>query len=297
MQSRKDLVLRTTQRIMGRVSRMSALVGSTVIAFAMLTAAPVQAAASTPSTIYYPVGTSACGTGSAQPWPSMIFEQSNGQGTAVTMITANVGDTIVIVNECSASLLVNNYPQGPVPATGDVALAGRTSGVDGQITFTIAVSGAGARLGFLEAGTRNLIADVMVVTSGGGGGGGGGGGYRPSAYRPAPAPGPVPATLDLALTSGNVSCRDGSAASGVVGQWLALPGAGDCTNPSRSTSKLLGWATTPDFPVSLAQRQVTNGWGAYEMTNEAGSITAVFIPAGHSAAVSGSNTLYPIWSA
>ena len=27
----------------------------------------------------------------------------------------------------------------------------------------------------------------------------------------------------------------------------------------------LGVATTPDFPVDLAQRPVDNGWGAYDM--------------------------------
>lgn len=80
---------------------------------------------------------------------------------------------------------------------------------------------------------------------------------------------------------------------------MTLPSADECTqtgpkaNPS---AKLLGWATDPNFPVAIAQRQVNNGWGAYETFNEDGQLTGVFIPAGGATFVSGSNNLYPIWS-
>lgn len=107
---------------------------------------------------------------------------------------------------------------------------------------------------------------------------------------------PVAAQLSLgAAANSGFTCKDGSSVSGYVGQWLALPT--DCTLPARSNAKLLGWSTSADFPVAIAQRQVDQGWGAYELTNEAGQLTAVFIPAGHSALVSGGNTLHPIWSA
>lgn len=107
---------------------------------------------------------------------------------------------------------------------------------------------------------------------------------------------PVEASLSLDLAASGASCKSGSAATGFVGTWLTLPSADDCTSTTRSDAKLLGWSTSKDFPVEIAQRQVSNGWGAYEMTNESGRVTAVFIPAGKATFVSGSNSLYPIWA-
>lgn len=106
---------------------------------------------------------------------------------------------------------------------------------------------------------------------------------------------PVVALLELNLHSSGSQCVVGSAVSGVVGQWLTLPAAIDCTSTSRSDAKLLGWSTSQDFPVEIAQRQVENGWGVYEVTNAAGMVTAIFVPAGRATLVSGSNSIYPIW--
>lgn len=50
------------------------------------------------------------------------------------------------------------------------------------------------------------------------------------------------------------------------------------------------------FPSATAQRQVANGWGAYETFNDNGQLTGVFIPAGGYTAVTGDTNLYPIWS-
>lgn len=73
--------------------------------------------------------------------------------------------------------------------------------------------------------------------------------------------------------------------------------ASDCTAPpSNPDATLLGWATTLDFPVDIAERQVDNGWGAYETFNETGQLTGVFIPAGGMTQVSAPNNLYAIWS-
>ena len=81
------------------------------------------------------------------------------------------------------------------------------------------------------------------------------------------------------------------------GAWAQLPTASACTSadaPSGST--LLGWATNADFPVDIAQRQVDNGWGAYETFNSDGQLTGVFIPAGGYTLVSNDTNLYPIFS-
>jgi hypothetical protein len=71
----------------------------------------------------------------------------------------------------------------------------------------------------------------------------------------------------------------------------------ECTPPaSQAGATLLGWSTTPNFPIAVAQRQVENGWGTYESYNTEGQFIAVFIPAGKGAYLSGSSVLYAIWS-
>ena len=108
---------------------------------------------------------------------------------------------------------------------------------------------------------------------------------------------PQPQTVALSInTVDGSTCRQ-SAESGFAGTWVKLPGADDCTPPSsRAGSTLLGWATNPNFPVDIAQRQVSNGWGAYETFNDQGQLTAVFIPAGGSTYLSGDGNLFAIWS-
>jgi len=96
--------------------------------------------------------------------------------------------------------------------------------------------------------------------------------------------------------SGGASCRS-SDTPAQLGTWTNVPASDDCTPPtSQPNANLLGWATNADFPVAIAQRQVDNGWGAYETFNDDGQLTGVFIPAGGSTFVSNSTNLYPIWS-
>jgi len=111
-----------------------------------------------------------------------------------------------------------------------------------------------------------------------------------------PSEAPAP-SFEISYTPTDGTTCSNSGESGIDGGWLTLPGANDCTPPAAKTgATLLGWATTPDFPVAIAQRQVSNGWGAYESYNDDGQITAVFIPAGLATFLSGSNTLYAIWN-
>ena len=103
--------------------------------------------------------------------------------------------------------------------------------------------------------------------------------------------------LGFTLPSG-FECRFGSVEAS-IGSWIELPAASDCTVTPRAgdTSEgatLLGWATSADFPVAIAQRQVDNGWGAYETYNDDGQLTSVFIPAGGFTAISGPTNLFPI---
>jgi hypothetical protein len=119
---------------------------------------------------------------------------------------------------------------------------------------------------------------------------------------------PQPQTLSLSIntvdgsTSLTINTVDGSTCrqsseSAFAGTWINLPAADDCTPPaSRAGATLLGWATNPNFPVDIAQRQIDNGWGAYEMFNDEGRLTAVFIPAGGATYLSGDGNLFAIWS-
>jgi hypothetical protein len=83
--------------------------------------------------------------------------------------------------------------------------------------------------------------------------------------------------------------------SGAVGSWVSLPTP---TNPPamNPNSTFLGWATYEEFPVAIAQRQIDNGWGAYEVFRDDGSIRGVFIPVEGSACIAAPESLYPIWS-
>lgn len=108
---------------------------------------------------------------------------------------------------------------------------------------------------------------------------------------------PGPTTYEFSLATADGTRCSSSSQIGVSGTWMPLPAATDCTPPaSMPNAQLLGWATTPDFPVAIAMRQVQNGWGAYEIFNSEGRMTGVFIPAGGSTLVSAANSLHPIWS-
>jgi hypothetical protein len=95
---------------------------------------------------------------------------------------------------------------------------------------------------------------------------------------------------------GDASCSS-SEQIARLGTWTRLPSPEDCT-PATSfpDAKLLGWATDLTFPIEIAQRQVNNGWGAYETFNNDGQLTGVFIPAGGYTLLSNDTNLYPIWS-
>lgn len=90
----------------------------------------------------------------------------------------------------------------------------------------------------------------------------------------------------------------GSVSSVTPGTWLTLPTGEELARTQGRTGPggtLLGWATTPDFPIDVASRQVEHGWGAYD--GEIGGIRMIFIPSSQATLVSGATTLFPVWSA
>lgn len=96
--------------------------------------------------------------------------------------------------------------------------------------------------------------------------------------------------------SGDGTCST-TFVSALQGQWVSLPGSASCQmSPESPHAQLLGWATSPTFPVNIAKRQVDNRWGAYETFDSGGRLSGVFIPAGGYAHLSSNNTLYQIWS-
>ena len=108
----------------------------------------------------------------------------------------------------------------------------------------------------------------------------------------------VPATVDVNL---GLSAEDGSVTSSwtaptVVGTWKQLPESTNVVGAGDNLGKVfLGVATTEDFPVQIAQRQVDNGWGVYEIYSDDGRLSSVFIPAGGWAHVTAQPRLFPVW--
>jgi len=135
--------------------------------------------------------------------------------------------------------------------------------------------------GWVSGGSSLTFTTYVTVNSGGG-----------STSSPASAAPPI--QLALRLPDGT-AC--GASAPLPRGAWAQLPTASACTSADApSGSSLLGWATNADFPVDIAQRQVDNGWGAYETFNDDGQLTGVFIPAGGYTLVSNDTNLYPVFS-
>jgi len=121
----------------------------------------------------------------------------------------------------------------------------------------------------------------------------GGGGDDSGSSAPAPA---APAVVDVALDQITSEVLRTWASTATVGSWKQLPESSEIIGVDENAGKtFLGAATIPNFPVDIAQRQVDNGWGAYEIFNEDGDLTSVFIPAGQWMNINGPTRLYAIW--
>jgi len=173
--------------------------------------------------------------------------------------------------------------------------------------------GAGGGAGGSIASGATVDPDTVSYSSAGGSGGVGNaaaaaGWVTITWVVPAPLPDPEtpsadaglrePVEFEFAMPAGMACEAPRSDSSGL---WVQLPAAEQCSLAvdarSGSSPELLGWATQPDFPVDIAQRQVDNGWGAYELFDNSGDLTEVFVPAGGWTRASADTSLFPIWAA
>ena len=167
-------------------------------------------------------------------------------------------------------LLLGSASFSPADATDGAGLGG-----DGKTSENGPLSGSGGQAGSVT------ITFIIIPT--------------PSTGSSVAAPRAI--SLDFTLPTG-IECRFDSVEAS-LGSWIELPSASDCTIATRATGSqptLLGWATNSGFPVDIAERQVDNGWGAYETVNDDGQLTGVFIPAGGYTLVSNDTNLHPIWA-
>jgi len=77
--------------------------------------------------------------------------------------------------------------------------------------------------------------------------------------------------------------------SGLGGSWVQLTASGCAPPAARGNATLLGWATSPAFPVDRARNQVT-------VDETFSGVRMIFIPLNGYTLLSGDNTMYPIWS-
>jgi len=196
-------------------------------------------------------------------------------GTSVTIVIVD-HDTVYRTN--SSSLMDADGNPCDDPGT-DCNVTGQ----NGSATFLIQSSALNASTTWTN--NNNETVELFVTYSDG------------SAPAPAAAPAPAPATVDVTLDQITSEVLRTWASTATLGSWKQLPESNAITGVDENAGKtFLGAATTPDFPVDIAQRQVDNGWGAYETFNEEGQITSVFIPAGKWMNINGPTRLYAIWS-
>jgi len=247
----------------------SAISAAAMMAAGIAISSPANAAVS-PSTIYVSNCTSTT---------AVIRDGANGGGSVVTNVTSTaLMDELTINNECTISITVEGFISGNLLRfTRSVPSNASTK----ELIFQV------VEFKFKDTNSGNVLTTLTGSSTGGGGGGTSSG---------AAASAPVEVSLALDLAASGATCTEGSAATGVTGAWMTLPDADDCSSTTTPDARLLGWSTTADFPEVIAQRQIDNGWGAYEMFDDEGRLTAVFIPAGQATFVSGPNSLHPIWA-
>lgn len=263
--------------------RIAMLVTLASFSTCLIVSANPSSAATTPSAIYV----SNCTASSLD-----VKSAASGGGSVVTSVAwTATSDTLSVTNECTNNVQVRLYAGASellmlrqtvfgTSNTGNGSAGVNTLGPLGSTVTSIKI--------FLDSTGTTLGATISASAPGGSSGGGA------TTSPAAPPPQPVEATLSLDLAASGASCTKGSAVAGVMGEWLTLPAAGDCTSTTRPTAKLLGWSTSAKFPVALAQSQIDKGWGAIDDVFD--GIRMIFIPAGKATFVSGGNSLHPIWA-
>jgi len=207
--------------------------------------------------------------------PPVSFTPSSVSDTSFTLTNNLDNDSYVMIQSSEISASPNFETQCPTDCfmrPGD------------EMIFYIAPGTNGLDVN-LDWATAPTPAPVFTVTYSSG-----------SAPAPPSTPAPAPATVDVTLDQITSEVLRTWASTATLGSWKQLPESNEITGVDENAGKtFLGAATTPDFPVDIAQRQVDNGWGAYEIFNEDGDLTSVFIPAGGWMAINGPTRLYAIW--
>lgn len=228
-------------------------------------AAPAHAATDFPVAITCPSGVMTFGGGSS--------------------INVSANDTITLTNNTGRTL----DSQGVIQGANVTSLSNFSNG--SSVVLTISASGS-VFLGDYGANPTCGGATFSWTV-----------GVAPTPTPPIPGPPnptnaavsqPAEVSLSLDLAASGASCKEGSAATGVMGAWLFLPAADDCSSTTDPSAKLLGWSTSANFPVDRAQSQVDNRWGAIDEIFD--GVRMIFIPAGQATFVSGPNSLFPIWA-
>ena len=106
---------------------------------------------------------------------------------------------------------------------------------------------------------------------------------------------PQRVNVDIGLGAGEIPVSWSSETT--IGSWFSLPASSEVSGTGENAGKMfLGVATREDFPVDIAQRQIDNRWGVYEIYGDDGSLKSVFIPAGYSMHITAAPRVFAIWS-
>ena len=101
--------------------------------------------------------------------------------------------------------------------------------------------------------------------------------------------------VDIGLDTGEIPASWSGETT--IGSWLSLPATSEVSGTGENAGKkFLGVATSEDFPVDIAQRQIDNGWGVYEIYGDDGSLLSAFIPADYSMRITAAPRVFAIWS-
>ena len=199
---------------------------------------------------------------------------------AGSTITGAVGETFTIENITATNCPTMNKNGVVSGVTRIPILVSPGTPPNHSITLTIVKSGTfTVELG--STPSRNLTFTVVAT----------------AAPVSAATPVQLPAVIQTIVFGFGLS-NSAAPVTGPHSSWTSVPEAtssdGEPVVNKASGQMLCGFATNSDFSPSIAGRQVTNGWGAYEVW-DAGRITAVFIPVGGFIQLNGPNTLFPIW--
>ena len=269
---------------------LGAAVSAMVIVAAALTGSSVLAASSPSVSATVTVGTDPTGV-AVSPSGSYAYV-ANYTGNSVSVIDTST-------NTVTATVSVGTYPLGvaftPSGSYAYVANFGSNtvSVIDtstNTVTTTVTV-GLGPRAVAVSpdgsyAYVSNYFSGSVSVIATGLGASSGGGSTRAV---------PQVVSVDLDLEAAELPASWSQSAT--IGSWYQLPASADVVGVGENAGKtFLGVATREDFPVAIAQRQVDNGWGAYETYDANGRLASVFIPAGKSLHLTAAPRLHAIWS-